>query len=66
MTPARKIMHYINCTLSTVGIATSLYVIGWVDHPQHIIIGTTSFLLFLSLLVGSVINYNKQTNTIKD
>ncbi|MNE96127.1 hypothetical protein D3C80_1942930 [compost metagenome] len=57
-----KTMYYINCVLSAAGIVGSLYVLGWVDHENHTIIGSTCFLLFLSLLVGSVINYNVISN----
>lgn len=61
------ILYYINAILSTVGIAASFYVLGWVDHPNHGIIGTTTFILFLGLLLGTVINYNKTLNrTDKD
>lgn len=61
-----KIQHYINSVLSAAGIVGSLYVIGWVDHENHVIVGATCFLLFLGLLVGSVINYNVQSNKTKD
>ena len=66
MNHAQQALYYINCILSTLGIAASLYVLGWVDHELHLIIGSTTFLLFLGLLVGSAINYNKQTNKTKD
>lgn len=58
------ILYYINVILSTVGIAASFYVLGWVDHPNHTIIGATTFVLFLGLLLGTVINYNKTSNRI--
>lgn len=63
----KAILYCINVILSTIGIATSFYVLGWVDHPNHGIIGTTTFILFLGLLLGTVINYNKTSNrTDKD
>jgi FtsH-binding integral membrane protein len=59
-----KVLYYINVILSTFGIVASFYVLGWVEHENHTIIGSTCFLLFFGLLVGCVINYNTKQNKI--
>lgn len=58
------VLYYINVILSTLGIAASFYVLGWVEHENHTVIGSTCFLVFFALLVGSVINYNMKQNKI--
>lgn len=60
-----KTLHYINCVLSTSGLIASLYVLGWVDHENHVIVGTFCFILFLAGLLASTINYNVKTNKSK-
>lgn len=61
-----KTLHYINCLLSTSGLIGSLYVLGWVDHENHVIVGTLCFILFLAGLIASTINYSvQQSNKTK-
>jgi FtsH-binding integral membrane protein len=59
-------LYYINVTLCTIGIIFSFYVLGWIEHENHTLIGSTCFVVFLGLLLGSVINYNKASNRTKD
>ncbi|UOL48652.1 hypothetical protein [Pseudomonas phage Astolliot] len=51
----RKLHYYINCTLSTIGIGFSFFVVGWVNHENSVLVGGIGFVLSLALLAGSAI-----------
>lgn len=60
-----KLQHNINVILSTAGLIGSLYILGWVPHENHVIIGFSCFILFLILLIGTTLNYTNVLGKIE-
>ena len=54
-----KSLHYINMTLSMMGIVFSLYIVGWVPVENNFLIGTSCFFLFLGCMVASTLGWLK-------
>lgn len=61
-----KMQHHINVILCAAGLIGSLYILGWVPHENHVIIGFSCFILFLILLIGTTLNYTNVIGKIKN